>query len=327
MSYRDQLRAARDLTEPTEAELGRVRERLAQGLEPTTELFRDGPRPTAAMAARVRGRLQERPQRWGMPLTAGLALAAAALLAIGVSAWAPTEASTEVEPQTVALGSGSAELAEVVVRADGVGEAVGAGPDWSMDWTRGALAVEVPPDGRHTVVVRTPEAEVRVVGTVFEVERDALGTAVAVSRGSVEVACTVGDEARLEAGDSVRCLPATASGLLGRARALADGGEAPDAILDALDRGLALDAEVGVRGELLAARIGPLVALERSAEALVAAEQYLALGVETRDASVRRAAAALALSLEGCQRALPHLEGLAEPTPAELAQRDACRAP
>lgn len=279
--------------------------------------------PTPQMEAEVRRRLAERrsPMAGWAPL-GGLALAAAALVTVWM-AWPeaqPVETSIAVEPVQIALSEGESRLGSVRVEADGTGIAEGADTDWQIAWSSGSLAVEVPPDGRHEVVVRTPEAEVTVVGTVFDVDRTALGTAVAVSRGTVAVDCVEGDSVELKASQEHLCLPATASGMLGRARALTDDA----AILAAIDRGRELGAEPRIDAELSVARLDPLIRQGRSEEALAEAEAYLGSPEATRIEQVRHVAVALALQIGGCDRAYPHLAALEHPTPEEAQRLAVC---
>ncbi len=175
----------------------------------------------------------------------------------------------------------------------------------------------------------------RVVGTVFSVRRDALGTTTWVDRGRVAVGC--GDEGPVEIGpeDGARtCLPTRPGALLDRADALVDHGAAVDEVLETLDLGLAA-AEPGsaVRGELLARRVRSRALAGRTAEALADADTYLASGWTERRDEVLASAARLALA-SGCGAARVYLEPLEATGTAEdhvllascLAEADPARA-
>lgn len=276
--------------------------------------------PTPAMVARARAGVAQRSVRrwsWSGPV------AAAAVAVVAAGGWVATRPAPEPVPVRVDLASGVDRIGGIAVEAAGLGEAVGVGDAWSIDWTQGRIALDLPADSEHTVELRTPEAVIRVVGTALEVERTALGTRVAASAGRVDVGCLSGGDHEVLAGGAVTCLPVTATGLLGRARALGDAGATPDVVLAALDAGLALAADNVVRAELQAQRIAPLSAAGRLEEALAAAESVVAGGGPRAD-QVRHAAAALAWSIGGCERARPHLVAIVDPTDGERAWLASC---
>lgn len=281
--------------------------------------------PTPAQLAQVRNGLAARAARgtsWAAP---------AGVVAVGLTglvAWFALGPSPAAAPERVAVAAGVERLGAIAVRAEGVGEALGTEDRWSLDWSQGRVALDVPTEGA-LIEVRTPEAVVRAAGTAFAVDRSALGTLVAPERGAVEVACVAGSDGSvaagpLAAGEFTTCLPATATGLLGRARALADRGAGPDQVLAALDAGLASDADPQVRAEIQAQRIGPLSGLGRLEDALAAAEAVVA-AAGPRAEEARHASAALAWSLGGCDRARTHLAAIAEPTEVERAWLASCR--
>ncbi|MFZ5481409.1 MAG: hypothetical protein ACOZNI_31905, partial [Myxococcota bacterium] len=187
----------------------------------------------------------------------------------------------------------AAEVGPVRLDWDGKGHAGGTVRDLHVAWEVGTLAVDLDPGSADLEVV-TDEASVRVVGTVFTVTRDALGTTVAVQQGKVAVACA--GQAPFTLTGEASCPPTRAAGMLGRARRLLVTGAPTGEVLAAVDRGLAL-AEAGdpVRGELVALRIEALVGASRFDEALAAAEAYLASGETAR----RDEVAALAERLRG----------------------------
>ncbi|MFZ5477981.1 MAG: FecR domain-containing protein [Myxococcota bacterium] len=281
--------------------------------------------------ARVRARLHK-VRRPVLPVLAG---AAAAIALIGVSAIAATlwlqREREDLAPLSAQLASEDARSAlqptdEVRLYYQGAG-ALG-GTRWSprVDWQVGRLVVEVAPDRGVDLRVHTREADVRVVGTGFTVDRDALGTHVAVQHGRVAVICADGGEFLLSAGRDASCLPTHAGALLGRARALQDAAAPPADVLDAAERGLAAGAKGGTRHELQLLRVEMLIAAGRPADALAAAEAYLAEGTSLRRTEVRRMAAYTAMTTGGCAAALPHLQALVDgdATGPELVQFADC---
>ena len=102
------------------------------------------------------------------------------------------------------------------------------------------------------LVVETPEAQVRVVGTVFEVHRDTLGTEVTVDRGHVVVRCEdTGTRHELAAGGTIACLPVRAPGLVARAHTLHERGADASLVLHALDLALAREPDAATRAEAM----------------------------------------------------------------------------
>jgi hypothetical protein len=179
-----------------------------------------------------------------------------------------------------------------------------------IDWEVGTLRVEVEPDRGIDLRVDTREAEIRVIGTGFTVERDALGTRVAVAHGQVAVNCSDGGSASLLPGASITCRPTHAAGLLGRARALEASGAGPQPVLESAERGLAAGPSEAVREELELIRIEALAASGREAEALEAVARALPLAT-VRATELRHVAARVAMRSSGCAAALPHLAALA----------------
>ncbi len=199
-------------------------------------------------------------------------------------------------------------LAGVALSFDGTGEIGGTAGQPRIRWEVGTLHVEVTPDRGTLLEVETRDAEVRVVGTSFSVSRDALGTRVEVRHGKVEVDCRDELPVSLGAGDTWVCLPRSAGGLIGRARALEQSGASSAVVLEAVEHGLALASEPGaIRDELVALRVSTLVDLGRHSEALVSARSYLANPNGVRRVDVERLALTAANARGGCAVAAPWL--------------------
>ncbi len=195
-----------------------------------------------------------------------------------------------------------------------------------IDWQRGTLNVEVTPDRGLDVRIQTREANIQVVGTGFTVTRDALGTAVEVRHGVVETSCADEAPVSLRQGDEITCLPSSAAGLLGRARALREAGADASLIAASLDRGLGLATLADPIGaELGAMKVEVLAASGDDLAALDAARALIAAGGGSRRADVLRFAAELARSEGGCAAAAPWLvelgpegEQACNPLPADV---------
>jgi hypothetical protein len=324
--YRKTMRAVAARTAPDSESLARVRGRLDAAVEPTTAILAHLDAPSPFEVERLRRRLHgpRLPERraWTWPALGGLAVAAAATVLF---------VSTTREPPTTQLELSSTELASAspsdLLQMDYVGQGrlTGAEPSWVVDWEHGTVGLTVTPNAGADVRVITRDAEVRVVGTMFDVTRDELGTAVSVEHGRVEVTCRIGADAVLTAGQAHLCWPASAAGLLGRALALADKGSPVVERLAVLDAGLGLADPVDpVRDELLAERVQSLVEIGEHRAALTAAETYLGNEDGSRTQDIRHIAAHLALALDGCTQALPHLRALQTPTDDEAARLAAC---
>jgi ferric-dicitrate binding protein FerR (iron transport regulator) len=282
MSWHDSFRRAARETEPAPDAVARVNRRVIgawAGVRPDREAFAllVQPRPDAVerVTRRVLAR-HARPRRDVRPWVAGALLAAALLLL--VLRPAPPDGALDVPLASVTPVERTL-TAEVALEFQGSGEATGTRRAPRIRWEAGTVSLDVRPNAGVELTVETPEGRVEVRGTSFSVTRDDLGTHVAVTRGSVAVVCLDGRSTLLGAGDDVVCEPVRAMGMLSRAHALRDGGAAAPAILAAIDRGLGL-ATPGepARLELLALRLDVLVAAGRDAEALAAAEAYLAEG-------------------------------------------------
>ena len=108
----------------------------------------------------------------------------------------------------------------VTLAIAGAGQVTGPPEAPVVELADGRLDAEVVPNRGTHLQVDTDEATVTVIGTAFSVDRARFATTVAVVHGTVEVACVGRDPVRVTGGESHRCLPATASGLLRRIVAL-----------------------------------------------------------------------------------------------------------
>lgn len=246
MSERDALRrllSERDLP----AAQARVRARLERAAPVT--VLKELPKPTLAATHRVRARLRKpAPSRaW----IGGLALAAGALLALGTSQLNP-------EPVVLSQALASAGQGEITphLQAHWQGQGLVSGTEEApiVDWDKGSLHLELTPEQGVDLTVRTREASVAVLGTVFDVDRDVLGTTVSVTRGKVRVDCAQGSDPVLTAGQSHTCLPVSAAASAARLQALPQ--QEPAARRGELERAMALpDAQGDALSELLALRL------------------------------------------------------------------------
>jgi hypothetical protein len=249
--------------------------------------------------------------RLGAWATVGLVPVAAAVLALEPKT-PPTDPTTpfKVEEALTSKGRWGSDTSMPGIELSylGTGTVGGSSGSPEIAWDSGTIHVEVTPNQGLHLAVRTREAEVRVIGTGFTVTRNALGTHVEVRHGIVEVDC--GDEGtvRLTVGEERTCLPRTAAGLLGRARALREASAPEGEVLESLDRGLAeADVQDAVRDELQSSRIRSLFALGRRTEVLDAARGYLAREKSVRRTEVERLAVATARAEGGCEAAAPWL--------------------
>jgi len=177
-----------------------------------------------------------------------------------------------------------------------------------VSWEQGELKVEVEPERGIEFRVETAEASIRVVGTVFSVERSSLGTSVTVERGEVEITCQNEPTHAVTAGEDWLCLRSPAAALH-----WADNhqnGTTAD-VLQVLERGLARSV-LGdpVHDELEVLRIQTLFSAGQHRQASSAANERLDRGAQHRATEVRQIAARTAMALDGCKDATPHLEVL-----------------
>ncbi len=281
------------------------------------EALRSLPPPDPGAPARVWSRFEdtrtaEKRTSWWVPL-AGLAVAAVAVVAL-----VPEQNRKMLLDSAVGDRETVAWSEHVDLTFDGTGTVEGTGRDVVVNWREGTLHAEVEPNTGTGLSVVTDEGVVRVLGTVFNVRRDALGVTTWVERGRVQVTCEDGWSGELTATSGRHtCLPTRPAMLLARATALRkEAGEA-DAVLEALELGLdRAPAGSPVEGELRALRMEVLADLQRPEAALADAEAYLA-AEGPRAEEVRRFAAWLSLAEIGCGRALPYLEDLGDKRTAE----------
>lgn len=254
-----------------------------------------------------------KPSAWAIPWPAmSLGLAGAALAAF-VALRAP-----EPTPVSLAMSAGAeptamtASLGEhVSVEYSGVGEASGTSMAPRIRWESGVATFSVTPGQGVDLRVITPEGEVRVLGTIFDVKRSALGTEVSVRRGKVGVTCQDGSAVEITAGQRHTCLPTTAAGQLGRARALQAASASIDETLQATAAGLAAaDLSADTRAELHAVRLELFTTLAKWPEALVEARAYLDTRQDARRPWALQRAAQLSALLEGCSAAQVYLTEL-----------------
>lgn len=242
----------------------------------------DGPTPAAEARLRARLKQPRRPPLW----VPALVLAALALLFL-------LRPEPEPEPPRalqVELGDQAVQPMEALsLQPRGAGELSGTERDVRIAWEAGRLEVELDPEAEVALQVQTREGTVVVTGTVFSVERSALGTEVELRRGSVELTC-VGQAPRpLRPDEAFTCPPTTGPGMLNRALHLDQQGAPREEVLSNLDQALQL-APAGhpVRGEILA-MTADLRALEGDvAGAAQAAQQYLDEGYTMRAEELRR---------------------------------------
>ncbi|MBX2802050.1 MAG: FecR family protein [Myxococcales bacterium] len=194
------------------------------------------------------------------------------------------------------------QVQDMALDLDGDGDVLGTEQHREVEWREGTLTASVAPNKGLSLVVRTEEAQVRVVGTAFEVHRAHHATTVTVQRGSVAVGCVgATQELVLQAGHSRRCLPADLASLLTRFTELTAARAPAQLRLATLDRASRMatdDSAVG--GELLAHRATLLAEVDRTVEALANAERYLAEGHEARRDEVLSLTAHVAYDRSGC---------------------------
>lgn len=297
-SFEDDLRALRQELDPDEAALRQLR---------------------AARAARRRSPPRRARLAWGLA-----ALAAAALAALWIRGSDRLDLALDAPVwEDRALSEG------VDLRFQGRGLAQGSAKEPVIHWEEGTISLAVRPGEGLTVRVQTPEAEVLVVGTRFDVARDGLGTAVSVEEGRVSVNCSDGTTRFLTPGQRLSCARSAAAALA-TARALAAEGADPAEVLDTVQRGLGrADADEAVRDELRFLQVSALQAMDRDSEALEAAEAALDRGAPPRWRALAAIAARLRVQRGDCAGARPHLERLTagEDDPVALVLLADCLAP
>ncbi len=313
-----------EVTKPDADAIARLTDRLeSQVISPASAraLVRHVPVAPRQAIERIRARLQRRrdeePRYWRYVAAFGALMSsgtAVAVVAIVLFALLPTPVEP-VAPISAVLKSSEAvdtsPMDGVRLRYVGSGDLDVRDGQPTIKWQSGNLDIDVDHGRGIELTILTQEGAIEVIGTMLAVERSALGTEVSVSHGLVEVTCVKAEPLHVSAGEAAVCEPVTAAGRLGRARHLQLTGASSPEVLLAVDSGLAI-AEGPVKSELLAFRIQHLLSLERTAEALDAAEAYLDSGIVLRRADIQSLAADLALVQDGCERALPHLRGVAK---------------
>lgn len=281
--------------------------------------YRRETEPDDLRLTRLRDTIDRRRRRPAPSRARPMLMAAAALLAVG-GGYLGLRGDTALSDQPLEADTAPRLLAisrDVGVRFDGKGQINGTERAPHIRWEAGTLTVEVTPNRGVDLDVTTREAVVRVIGTGFTVQRDALGTRVTVAHGTVEVTCAGREPAYLHANDAAMCLPTSSAGLLARGAALRERHAPLDDVLATVDLGLSLETEGSpVRSELLLLRMQALAEGDRAEEALADADRYLDGENPHRRAEVLRFAGDIALDAAGCARALPYLRPLLGPDAA-----------
>ncbi|MEQ1567128.1 MAG: glycosyltransferase, partial [Myxococcota bacterium] len=216
-----------------------------------------------------------RVRRW----VAAVGLAAVAAVAVvAVVGW--LQGGPPSEPLALPLDDVSLSLA-------GEGRVGGTRRAPVIDWQSGKVSVSVTPHRGVDLTVATPEAVVRVVGTVFSVERELEATEVVVERGTVNVTCVGLPEVAVRGGERLTCQPAGLEGRVQRALALAAAGGSPGQRLEAIDAALALTGDApALAAELSAHRVRALSDAGRADDALAEAHRALELPDAARRAEL-----------------------------------------
>lgn len=177
-------------------------------------------------------------------------------------------------------------------------------------------------DGPMELTTRELHATGSALATV---ERSALGTLLTVHRGELAVDCLADTDATLLSGQSLRCRPVTGEASLARLRQL-DAEQRPVAELEAeRQRALTLPTDPPAAAELTRLEHVYLLRQRDETAALASARAWLDAGHSLRRNEVQRTAASLALQLEGCDGALPHLDALASTDPEAAHAAATCR--
>lgn len=265
--------------------------RFAEETEPELESVQ-------RVRARLAGSLQEAPRSTSLgPLLGGLALGAGAMALLLMFLLPSTDPAFDLELSAEAGASTVSPVEGLDLRFEGHGMLTGSPSQPRIVWQAGTLHVDVDPAAGRAVSVTTGEASVAVVGTAFEVRRSALGTRVTVEHGTVSVRCKRGAAGELSDGATSFCLPASAAGMLARARVLQDQSNPPADVLKAADDGLGRDPAAAVREELRIVRIEALRDAGRvdealtEARALVSTADHRAAQVQELITALERAAA------------------------------------
>jgi hypothetical protein len=276
-------------TQPAPGALERLEQRVNGGLGGASipqwlALLPDAP---VGATVRLQRRLEQgevrHPRATGLrPVWAGAGVIVTCILVLGL--WQPWRPAM-LDRALVAEHSMHESLTPAVaLDYQGQGWVSGVVTAPTIRWEQGQLAVEVEQDAGVDLHIRTREAWLRVLGTEFSVERDLLGTHVQVTRGWVELRCEGGgaEPMELRAGQHHTCAPTSATGLLGRARLLLEGGDHA-AALATCEQALARATDASPeQGELLVLQVELLLEQGRVAPAREAARRYLEQGHTAR---------------------------------------------
>ncbi|MFT5684759.1 MAG: hypothetical protein ACI8RZ_005703 [Myxococcota bacterium] len=244
-------------------------------------------------------------------------LGAVAAAGLAVALW-PTDPVAQQVALSAEQWSEVQASNDVLLSFSGQGNLHTEGKVHDIDWKTGRLNVSVTPNQNIDLTVSTPEATVSVVGTVFEVRRDTLGTTITVERGKVEVSCGEQTPFYLEADGTHTCLPNTAMGLLNRAQDLKT--TDPDAALESIALGLADLDETSTDFDDLHYRAAEIHHdAGRSAEALQSARAALTADA-TYAEEANHIAAKHGMIESGCAEASAHLAWLADNEHAEASE-------
>lgn len=315
--WAERMQEVADATAPAPASVARVQSRLAVELAPTTALLQRIPSPDAAAAARVQARLAAAPRGAGAPRWVPALAALAVVTGAGALWLAPAVPEVGTSEQGVTV-DGVERL-----RFDGEGAPRIEAGRAAVDWVVGRL--DVLPGADLPVDVTTREATVAVGSGGLVLVRDALGTHLEAVGEPLSVRCGDAAVRDLVVGEGLTCLPTTSTGLLGRARALADQGDTAGA-LDAVAAGLDMGPDAPVAVELHTVGMDAALAGRDMVRAVAFAEEALALGPTPRADELHRVAARGWLIEGDCGRALPHLDALQGLDDAERRHMDHCRA-
>ena len=249
-----------------------------------------------------------------------MVLAFGALIALG---------STQLPQDPVPLAQPLARAGQADITPDlqaawqGSGRITGTAEAPVVLWDKGSLHLELTPNQGVDLQVRTREASVLVLGTVFDVDRDVLGTTVSVTRGSVQVNCTQGPSASLNAGEQHTCLPVSAAASASRLQSLQN--KDSQTRRDEIARAMTLeDAQGAVLSELLALRL-ELNAQDQDWSAVqLDALAYLEIG-GPREVEIRTLAAQLQQRAGDCTGVRALLSGVDKLSDREQSVLNTCK--
>lgn len=318
----------RDLRPGTDvdaAAVERVRDRLSAELDPRMlrRALQALPGPPEGAVARVRARLDDAPAT--PPLRLGRLVAAGSVAAalVGISlVGGALYLAAPVAPADVDLDLTEAPttLPDLALDPAGAGHLGGTTVAPVLSWDAGTVDL----DAASPLVLAT--RELRATGTGrATLTRDALGTHLRVDAGTFDVDCLADTSAApMGEGSERLCRPVSVDTMLGRVRALS-ATATPGSLLDEIALGLSRDQGTdAARAELGVLRVATLDAAGRPEEALAAARAWLDDDTSLRRDEVQRLAAGLALALEGCSGALPHLRALADTDDEAAAALTSC---